>query len=321
MKKNRILVVEDDGLIAYHLTEILLKNNYIAKAVSNGEKALEFLKESEVDLILMDILLSGEMDGVQSVNKIRSIYDLPVVYLSAFSDDELLERVKKSKPYSYLTKPVKERELIISIEMALYKHEIDKKLREHERWMDATLCSIGDAVISTDLNSKITFMNKIAENITGWNLADAKNKDIDLIFKITPDMDYFENGTVPSVENPIHKALKNGKIYGLANHTILISKNNKRIPIDDSAAPIKDENGKIYGVVLVFRNVTEKKRVELELKKHKENLEILIKERTIELERKNKDLEEMNQIFYGRERRIKELREKVEQLEKEKRKL
>jgi PAS domain S-box-containing protein len=124
-----------------------------------------------------------------------------------------------------------------------------------ERW-STTLSSIGDAVIATDVNGKVTFMNGVAEELTGWTLSEVLQKPVKQAFNIVNEQ------TRREVEDPVAKVLEKGLIIGLANHTILLRKDGSELPIDDSGAPIKDKEGKITGVVLVFRDITERKRVQ-----------------------------------------------------------
>ena len=125
---------------------------------------------------------------------------------------------------------------------------------EAQRWFATTLRSIGDAVIATDPEGHVTFMNTVAERLTGWTDADARGRGLEEVFHI------FSEQTRELVESPVTKVLREGKIVGLANHTVLRSKSGVEIPIDDSGAPIRDESGRIHGVVLVFRDATEEKR-------------------------------------------------------------
>jgi PAS domain S-box-containing protein len=129
-------------------------------------------------------------------------------------------------------------------------------LRESEQRWSTTLASIGDAVIATDLDGKITFMNAVAEELTGWTIKEASKKPIETVFNIINEQ------TRLQVENPVAKVLKKGVIVGLANHTILVRKNGTEVAIDDSGAPIRDENGEVMGVVLVFRDITERRKNE-----------------------------------------------------------
>ena len=129
-------------------------------------------------------------------------------------------------------------------------------LRSSEQRWSTTLASIGDAVIATDLSGKITFMNSVAQELTGWTMDDASLKHVKQIFNIVNEQTRLE------VENPVSKVLERGVIVGLANHTLLIKKDGAEIPIDDSGAPIKDNDGKNTGVVLIFRDISENKKTE-----------------------------------------------------------
>jgi PAS domain S-box-containing protein len=142
-------------------------------------------------------------------------------------------------------------------------------ISESEEKLKTTLHSIGDAVISTDINSKITYLNPIAEQLTGWKLKEALGKPLLQVFKIINEK------TKKPVTNPVKKILKKGVIVGLANHTVLISKSGKHYPIDDSGAPIKDKKQKIIGAVLVFHDVTEERKRQNNLKKAYEELKKL----------------------------------------------
>ena len=135
-----------------------------------------------------------------------------------------------------------------------------------QRWA-TTLASIGDAVIATDTAGKITFMNAIAEELTGWTFEDAATTSMPEVFNI------INEHTRRKVDNPVTRVLREGRIVGLANHTILIRKDGTEVPIDDSAAPIRDEDGKTAGVVLIFRDITERKHAEDELRKSRVDME------------------------------------------------
>ena len=151
------------------------------------------------------------------------------------------------------------------------RKQAEEALRESEQRWETTLASIGDAVIATDVNGNIVFMNGEAEELTGWTLSEASLKPVKTIFNILNEQTRFE------VENPIDKVLKEGMVVGLANHTVLIRKDVSEIPIDDSGAPIKDKDGKTIGVVLVFRDVTERRKTEASLKEIKDQLELQVK--------------------------------------------
>lgn len=129
-------------------------------------------------------------------------------------------------------------------------------LHEQPDWLRVTLFSIGDAVITTDTEGRVTFLNPVAESLTGWNQADAAGKPLEIVFKIV------NQDTRHTVESPTVRALRDGVVVGLANHTLLISKDGTERPIDDSAAPIRNDGNEVAGVVLVFRDISERYRHE-----------------------------------------------------------
>ena len=138
----------------------------------------------------------------------------------------------------------------------LARRRAEEALRKHSEWLRVTLSSIGDAVISTDTEGRVTFMNSVAETLTGWSQAEALGHLLRDVFQIVSEYNR------EPVENPALRALREGAIVGLANHTLLIARDGTEWPIDDSAAPIRNEQGAVAGVVLVFRDITERKRAE-----------------------------------------------------------
>ncbi len=279
MSDAKVLIVEDEGIETMDIQQRLVSLGYAAPdIVFTGEEAIQKAEETRPDLVLMDIMLPGEIDGVTAAEQIRARFDIPVIYLTAYADEATLQRAKITEPYGYIVKPFKERELHITIDMALYKHRIERKLKESEKWLSTTLRSIGDAVIATDKRGRITFMNPVAENLTGWRLEECLNKKLTEVFKI------INRDTRQPIENPVTKVILEGNIVGLANHTRLIARDGAEIPIDDSAAPIRDDKGNIIGIILVFRDITEREKAEEALTRAKGELETRVLERTAELE-------------------------------------
>jgi len=285
MSGARILIVEDEGIEALDLQHRLNRLGYIVPdTASTGEEAVKKAGETSPDLVLMDIMLRGEMNGVATAGQIRARFDIPVIYVTAYADEDTLQRAKITEPYGYLVKPFNDGELHITIDVALYKHKMERKLKESERWFATTLRSIGDAVIATDKNALITFMNPVAEKLMGWKLGEVLNKKLTEVFNIINMYSRKPTG------NPVTRVLLEGVIAGLANHTLLIARDGKEIPIDDSAAPIKDDKGNINGVVLVFRDVTEREQAANALRESVERYRALAEELREADHRKNEFL-------------------------------
>jgi PAS domain S-box-containing protein len=159
-----------------------------------------------------------------------------------------------------------ERELVIAKE-ALERTTVE--LRQQRAWFEVTLSSIGDAVITADTQGNVTFLNPVAESMTGWTSAEAKGRPLTQVFRI------INEDTREPVENPVHRVLVSGNVVGLANHTALVSRNGTEIAIEDSAAPIRDPDGNIAGAVMVFHDVTERRGAERALREETRILELL----------------------------------------------
>ncbi len=401
MDAPRILVVDDERIVAASLRKRLGSLGYDVPALAHsGEEAIELARQLRPDLVLMDIRLEGPMDGVQAATHIRSQLHIPVVYLTAYSNQEILDRAKITEPFGYILKPYEERELRIVVEMALSRDRLERKYDQERRWSGAilassadaiigltaeglitswnpaaerlygysagevlgrpiltvvpaertgdlhgvldwlrqgevipafeteqrrkdggrvsvllsvspikdgtgrilgfstiahdmterkrleeqsrraqemeaarraaeeyaeviqeqrehlrvTLQSIGDAVIATDAQGRVTLLNPVAEALTGWTTAAALGRPLQAIFRIIHEK------TRQPLADPAARALTSGQIVDLPGHTLLIARDGTERPIDDSAAPIRDEKGNTAGAVLVFRDITARKR-------------------------------------------------------------
>lgn len=279
MSKANILIVEDELLVAKDIQNRLNKFGYdIAAIVSSGIDAIQKAVEKSPDLVLMDIRLKGDIDGIEAAQHIYNNLNIPIIYLTANADDSTLERAKATEPFGYILKPFKEKELKTTIEITLTKHQIERKLKQSERWLSTVLKSIGDAVITSDAIGTITFMNPVAEHLTGWRQEEAFGKDATEVFKITHEQ------TGQKIDSPIVQALANGITVGIPEQAVLVTKTGTTIPIDDSAAPIRDDQGNITGAVLVFRDITDRKQAQE------------ARQKQIEQERLVAQLEKLNQL-------------------------
>ncbi len=267
MDKPKILVVEDEIIVAMDIKNRLKKLGYdVVGRAAAGREAIAKATEKSPDLVLMDIKIKGAMDGVDVAGQIRARFDIPVIFLTAHSDEATLQRAKLTEPYGYLIKPFEDRDLHSAISMALYRHKIEQELKESRQWLATTLSSIGDGVIATDNQGCIKFMNPVAEALTGWTQAEALGRDSGEIFNI------INSKTRLPCQSPITRALQANAVVELENNTLLITKDGREVPVDDSASPIRDDRDNVNGVVLVFRDVTERKQAEEKLRQY--NLEL-----------------------------------------------
>ncbi len=175
MERQQILVVEDDAIIAVRLHDILVSLGYeVPDPVASGEEAVVLASAEHPDLILMDINLYGEMNGVEAAAQIHAVMDVPVIYITAYSDDDLLQRAKITDPYGYLVKPVQERELQATIEMSLHKHAMTKALRESEERYRAVVANAKDAVFLFDAETlRIVETNAAFRSLLEYSEEDA----------------------------------------------------------------------------------------------------------------------------------------------------
>ncbi len=315
MTGEKILVVEDEGIVSMHIQNSLKNLGYIISgAASSGEEAIEMAKKSWPDLVLMDIVLKGKMDGIEAAAQIRHKLNIPVIYLTAYGDESTLRRAKITEPFGYLLKPFKERELHIAIEIALYKHGIETRLKTVDQFLAILLQSIDDAIITTDVQGNITFLNSVAGALTGWNLEEAGSKNLTDVFRISDEK------THKIIDNPTSKIIRDNIDFTLYPDTILLSRDGNEIPIDGSGAPLMDEKGKNEGAIFIFRDISKRKRAEDEVRKLNIELEKRVLERTEELTRRNKELETMVNGLVGRELKMVELKKQIAQLEKDKEK-
>ncbi|MBI2859532.1 MAG: PAS domain S-box protein [Chloroflexi bacterium] len=287
MSNARILIVEDEGIEALDIQRRLISLGYPSPdIVFSGEDAVTKAEETRPDLILMDIMLAGQIDGVKAAESIHAKVDVPVIYLTAYTDEDTLKRAKITEPYGYIVKPFKDREVHITIDMALYKHGMERRLKEREKWFSTTLKSVGDAVIATDKNGLVTFMNGVAEDLVGLKEADVVNH------RLAETLNIVNGKTRQPVENAVSKVILEGSTVDLAGHTILIARDGREVPIDEKAAPIKDDKGNIMGAILVFRDVTERQKAEEDLRRANDELEQRVSLRTADLALANKNLKQ-----------------------------
>ncbi len=256
----RLLVVEDERLLCVEIRRRLEKLGYSNLVMaSSGEEAVSIGLDQPIELILMDILLDGPMDGIDAANTILEKKKIPIIYLTGHTDPETIERAKRTEPFGYVLKPFQDRELQTCIEMALYKHRMDLAARDRERWQATTLKNLGEAVVSTDSQGCIRYINQYAERLLGIQADTAMGMRI---------MDAVELSGVSGTPNTmefVRQALRLQGGQSLKQEAVLYGTHGMAIPVDLSVAAIHNDADKVVGVVLVIRNITSTKVAELRL--------------------------------------------------------
>ncbi|HEY9667563.1 MAG TPA: ATP-binding protein [Coleofasciculaceae cyanobacterium] len=282
----RILIVEDESVAAWYLQEALenMGHNVVGSVVS-GEEAIQVAGETQPTLILMDIRLQDEMDGIAAVEQIRLSFDIPVIYLTAHADDVTLSRAIATNPYGYLVKPFQEREVYTTIEIALRQHTLHQHQEETKNWLANTLNSIAHATIVTDRDGTITFINPVAEALTGWLQQDAIGNPA------TAVLTFIHTETRQEIETSIVQALQEGKAAQLPERCLLRTKSGQEKPISDMAAPIKNNNGEIIGSVIILQDIASQQQALSDIQQRNLTLELnqvsliaRLQERTVQLQ-------------------------------------
>jgi PAS domain S-box-containing protein len=237
MTKGRIVVVEDEAIVARDIQATLRSFGYdVPEIVTSGEEAIQAAFRLNPDLIMMDIMIRGSMDGVDAAEIIRSQFNIPVVYLTAYSDDETLRRAKLTESYGFITKPFDERELYVAVEFALYKHQMNFKMMESKSWFESSLRSVPVAIIATDKEGRIAFLNSRSEALLSWKEYELKGKSLSEILSLEPpaegkDLEYTLSYTGRKSAGVIKLAYRQNTI--------------------------RNEKGNIIGKIVVLRPVSE----------------------------------------------------------------
>jgi PAS domain S-box-containing protein len=222
MGKCRILLVEDEIIVSLHIRSVLQHFNYeVVEIVPSGEEAIEKAGVHKPDLVLMDIHLSGRVDGIMAAAAIRDKFGIPTIYLTSYNDEETINKAKITEPLGYLVKPIDNSELRNSIELALYKHKTEKKLKESEERYKALFDRSMDLIYLHDFDGKLIDANITTLNLLGYSLNEIKELNISDI--LMPDQIDLVNGLINEIRN----------------------KNSQRTPLE---CKLKNRNGKLIFV-------------------------------------------------------------------------
>jgi len=256
MPKAKIMIVEDDRIVAKDIENTLKDLGfYVSSIVSSAQGAIDKAKEKSPDLVLMDIVLKGEMDGIEAANHIRTQFNIPVVYLTAYADKKLLQRAKITEPLGYIIKPFEERELNAAIEIAIYRHRIEKKLKEGEEKYRTILESIEDGYYEVDIKGNLAFLNDSTCRILGYSKDELMGMN---------NREYMDQENAEKAYKTFNRVYKTGKPVKGFDCEFIRNDGTKR-HIEASVSLIKDAGGNPAGFRGIFRDVTERKKMEIEL--------------------------------------------------------
>ncbi|HLH03539.1 MAG TPA: response regulator [Bryobacteraceae bacterium] len=262
--EKKILIVEDEQLIAHSIERSLFKAGYsVPGMAASAQEAFEQIEQTKPDLVLMDIHIQGPTDGVETARVIREKYHLPVIYLTAHADVDTLERAKITEPLGYLVKPVNHANLPSSIEMALYKHKIDRQLEENRALLSTILGTIAEAVVVTNATGHIQFMNAAAEALTGWSQEEALDKFFDEVVSL-------DGGIGSSL---LARALAGTKPILVPRDTTLQTKDGRSIFIDGQIA-ISRARGRAAGAMVTLHDATVRRQEEQRVRQEQRMLSV-----------------------------------------------
>jgi PAS domain S-box-containing protein len=236
LDKATIMIIEDESIIAKDIEYILRSYNYnVAGPFSKAEEAIKLINEIKPDLILMDVVLKGEMDGVDAADIIKKQISVPIIYLTAYADDVTINRIKKTEPYGYFLKPFEEKELYTWIETTLHKFKAEQSIIKIEHWIKSILKCYEQPIIAFNENGEVQFINNIAETILGFDEENINGKKLNDILNVFDEHDSIEINSLNDIlqkQTEVHKQ----------NHSYIIDKDKNRKKISYSIYPVDEED-------------------------------------------------------------------------------
>jgi PAS domain S-box-containing protein len=279
----KILVVEDEVVIAMSLQRRLVSMGFdVVGICHNAEEGINMARKLRPDLILMDIMMPGELDGIAGAQTIKAELDIPVIFLTAYAEDQMIDKAKQIEPHGYLVKPIQDRELKAAVEIAVYKQKMEQRLKASERQYRSMINAMGDAIHVVDKDMKVLIANP---TLLHWN--ERLGLDPNAVGRTLSELYPFLSDNVLKEYETVFSS---GKVM-VTEETTKIGKEVvitevRKIPIFE-----KDD---VARIITVIRDITQRKKAEKELKKAHAELERRVRERTRDLETKTKSLEELN---------------------------
>ncbi len=292
MEKTKILIVEDEGIIAKDIQHTLKQLGYTVPAIANsGEAAIEKAAQTRPDLVLMDIVLKGAMDGIEAATQIRDRFDIPIIFVTAYADEKMLKRARVTEPFGYLLKPFDERELHTNIQMALYKHRMESRLKESEHKFRNVVEQSLDGIALCDEQGTIIEWNRAREEISDLKQEEAMGRPLwDIVFQMTPDKLQTPE-KYRQMQEAMLDVIKTGQVPwpGQIHEQTTRRPDGTRRIVESSVYTIQTNKG--FMLCSTIRDITERKEMEKALQKSYDELEERVQKRTAELATANESLQ------------------------------
>lgn len=259
MPATQVMIVEDESVIALDIKQSLNRLGYsVCGMAASGDSALRKIATHRPDVILMDIHLKGEMTGIDVSERVKTDFQIPIVYLTANADSSTFKEAKSTDPYGYILKPFDEKELGIAIEIALHQHQKTETTRSSESWYATAFQSLNEAVIATDTEGLVVFMNAASEALTGYRLADVVNQpvqDILVFHRKVKQLDQVKlSGSVSSI---LEAAMRGQATVPFPHNALVATQDSKTAPVEGGASAIRDALGNIIGTIFIFKQIQE----------------------------------------------------------------
>lgn len=248
-----LFIVEDEGIVAEGLRVQLEGLGYEVKGTAyTGEEALQLIPPNLPDIVMMDIMLGGELDGIQVAAQLRKKFRLPVIFLSAYSDRQTVERACATEPFGYLVKPYREQELRTTIETTLYKFRMEAQLRQQKAQLDLVLNSIEDGVAQLDAQLRVTYLNPAGAALVGNNLATLQHKPFTFLLPIDDRIQ------LQQLRQLLQDVICGRRLHGGLEEARVLVGETDHILLQLWVSPLNADQHGLEGCVITFRDVSQR---------------------------------------------------------------
>lgn len=255
----KLLIVDDEAYVSTQLEERLTSMGYdVVGTASSGEASIDMAKTLHPDLVLMDIVMPGKLDGIAAAAIIKEKHDIPVIFLTAYTEDDLIQRAKQAEPFGYIVKPFQEDEIKAAIEVALHKKDMERRLWESEKKYRLLVENIPGIVFTGYKDWSIDFIDNKIETVAGYNMEDFNSRKLKWVDIVVKD-------DIEKIKKIFTEALKSNKTY-IREYRIR-SKKGEILWIQQRGQIICDDQGEILSISGVFFDISDLKRAEEEKKK------------------------------------------------------